>query len=320
VGPRDGAAKPSRPLAGAIARLYTRIGRRAERAVRRGAGIKALARLGAAMAVLAATPLPVDAAGAVRAVAESGADRALADALGQAAARCLPLIGETLKVGLSHDVEFRLFPTKQRFADALVEAGEKPAMATRLANYPGVHAVTSAMIVRFNQVTTQPLSARNRQETVCHELTHIYENDLGGGSRPPSHQWMREGYAILMGILGLEAFGFDTLAAVRGRAVRVLKETVGAGKPLPRLSDMASFEQYRDSMDRFGTRPHGFYMILLADHVVALSSHAAIARYFQLSRPGSGGGSPADNFRAAFGLEVAAFQAKLDDHLRDLLR
>jgi hypothetical protein len=278
------------------------------------AGIVALA-LG-----LALHAAPLEAAGVVRVVAGADADGALADALGQAAERCLPLIGATLEVAVPPAVELRLLASNQRFADALVDAGEKPAMAARLANNPGVHAVTLAMIVRINQITTRPLSARGRQELVCHELTHIYENDLGGGARPPSHQWMREGYAMLMGVLGLEAFGLDTLAAVRGRAGRVLKEAVGAGKRLPRLSDMTSFEQYRDSIDRFGGRPHTFYMIVLADHLVALSSHAAVARYFQLSRPGSGAGSPADNFRAAFGLDVAAFQARLDDHLRALLR
>ncbi len=286
--------------------------------MRRDATTRTLARLGAALAVLVAAPAT---ATTIRAIAEGPADRDLAAALGEAAERCLPVVGETLKVGLSHDdVALRLFATNPRFADALVEVGTKPAMAARMANHPAVHAMTLQMQTLFNQTTTGPLGPHTRQELVCHELTHIYENDLGGGARPPSHQWMREGYAMLMGTVGLETLGLGSLATVRARAVRVVKETLATGKPLPRLSDMTSFEQYRDSIDRFGSHAHNLYMVLIAEHLVRLSSHEAVATYFRLARPGAGGGSPTDNFRAAFGLDVAAFQAALDAHVAALLR
>jgi hypothetical protein len=257
--------------------------------------------------------LPATAGGGVTVVAQADTDRGLEAALGEAAARCIPLLDRTLKADLSGDVTLFVYPSKERFAQALMQAGSNHAMAWRLASHPSVHALTSKRSVLFNQATTLPLNPRGRQELLCHELTHVYENELGGGARPPSHQWLRESYAMLMGVLALDELRLDTLAAVRERAVREVK----SGKTLPRLAQMVSFEQYRDTIDRVGSRTNTLYLILAAEHLVDLTSHDAVARYFRLARLGASTGLEA-NFREAFGMTVDDFQARLDGHVAAL--
>lgn len=260
-------------------------------------------------------PSAARAAGGVKVIAQAGADAGLEAVVRQTAERCIPLLGSYFKTSLSGDVEIFIYASKEEFAAALEQAGNKPAMARRLANHPSVHAVASRMKVLINQATTMPVSLRNKNEMVCHELTHVYQNYLGGGSRPPSHQWMRESYAIYMGVVALEHFGLDKVSAVRGRAVRAMQEEARAGKPFQRLAGMVSFEQYRDTIDRHGSRTNTFYMFLAADQLVQRSSHEAVASYFRLSRPGSGSADIDENFRKAFSIGVGEFQSQLDAYL-----
>jgi len=276
------------------------------------AGISArFARLAGIVACLA--PVVVAAQGGVKLVPQPGADPALGALLRQAAEQCIPLVGSYLKSKLSGDLEIFLFGSKEAFAAGLKGAGSSPALAARLAGSPNVHAVTRRRQVRVNQATTLPLSSRNRSEMVCHEVTHVFQYELGGGSRGASYQWVREGYAIYMGVVGLEHFALDTRTSVRRRALRKMRDEALLGRAYPALASLVSLKDYRDSIDRHGGRAHFAFMFLAADSLVRRTSHDAVAAYFRSARPGDRDLEP--GFRRAFSFGVDEFQSQLEGEI-----
>lgn len=282
---------------------------------------------------------PARAAGEFVIIAPAGVRPAVHRTVHQAAERCIPLYAGYLRTRLTTQIEIHIFPTRAAFVQGRQTiGGESPEDAQRAADYLG-SAIGHAVMI--NQATHEGASPGELAGTTCHEILHVFQFELVTEDGRESHEWMLEGYAYFMEKLALEHLGFETMAAARERAIRMLKlrpfeirtsavgllagglfraaTATGAARLLPRLAEMTTSDQFNAVGAYLGLAfPH--YLFLMMDYLHGVTSHAAFVAYFKAFAPNAGAPMADENFRAAFGLTVGEFQLRVDAHLAALLR
>lgn len=297
--------------------------------------------LRAALLVLALTLAlsPATAAGEFVVITQRGVTPAVHRTVQQAVERCIPLYEGFLRTKLAEKIEIHIFPTRAAFVRGRQTiGGEGREEAQRAADYLG-SAIGHAVMI--NQATHEGSPPGELSGTTCHEILHVFQFELVTEDGRESHEWMLEGHAYFMEKIALEHLGFETLAAARARAIRMLKvrpfeirtsaiggvvgglfrvaSTTSAGRLFPRLAEMTTTDQFNAVGAHLGLAfPH--FLFLMMDFLHGATSHAAFVAYFKSFAPNAGAPEADDNFRAAFGMTVANFQLRVDAQIAGLLR
>jgi len=191
-------------------------------------------------------------------------------------------------------------------------------------------AIGGHRIVLINQARFELRGWSWRLSTLAHELAHVLQYELGGGTRGTSAQWLSEGFAEWLGMRVLEALGQTNGAKARQRAIVCLRNharrrfpLVGPTNPyrvsldqaqprmwVPALSDLGSFPDWvEQSRGEAGPVLYDYAFIavtsLLEQHGVP-----AVIRYFELFASRQ---DHEANFLEAFGEPVEEFEERLRD-------
>jgi len=149
-------------------------------------GPRALRIVSALVLALLAASQVVQAAGEFVIVAPPSVSPLVTRTVHLAAERCIPLYGGYLRTGLTTQVTIYIYPSRDAFVrgrQAL--SGENLEEALRASEYLG-NAIGYAVLI--NQVMHD--NARELTGTTCHEIVHVYQNELGTENARPAHEWM----------------------------------------------------------------------------------------------------------------------------------
>jgi hypothetical protein len=197
----------------------------------------------------------------------------------------------------------QFLPDQRAFEAALVASGYDALLAKQTA-------VTMAAIgghhrVLVNEQKLEPLTWPSRIALLAHELTHTFQYELGGGVRGASDQWLREGFAEWATMRVLDRMRVAEEDEYRRLKLRELRST--SRSKAPRLDDMATFRQFVALAGRDDIAPYA-QAFVAADLLVERHGLPAIIRYFELFAAST---DRVGNFRAAFGEDIATFEAAL---------
>lgn len=203
----------------------------------------------------------------------------------------------------SFPVTLHFYPGRDAFEAALLQSGYDPSLARDTART--MSAVGGHRQVLLNESMLLPLSWPGRVGLLAHELTHSLQYEWGGGVRGASDQWLREGFADWITARILARLGATTIERVREQKreeVRTLDRS-----RIPRLDAMATFPEWVEANSRFEGAPYA-HALLAVDFLIDRHGTAAVVRYFELF---ARSGDRRENFRAAFGEDLSAFEEAL---------
>lgn len=210
--------------------------------------------------------------------------------------------------------QVEVYATKAAFAEGLVKRlGMTPELARTTAEFAKAGVGNYTLLI--NDSVMGPVPRPQQIENLAHELTHSLELTLAqqpGLARP---QWLIEGFAEWMGYNVADAMGFDRLTDVRTRLVQKVKEAK-AKDGLPDLALVHSFPEWVEARRKYGFDATYSQSFLVVDFLVARHSVEKVAEFFRQFRTSS---SYVDNFRTAFGEEIAEFGGAFQRHLAGLL-
>lgn len=207
-----------------------------------------------------------------------------------------------------------IYATKAVFAQGLMSRlGMAPELARSTAAFAKAGVGNYTLLI--NESVMGPLPWPQRIEILAHELTHCVELTLvqqPGLSRP---QWLIEGFAEWMGYNITDAMGFDRLSEVRPRLVQKVR-AAKAKDGLPYLTLINTLPEWLDARRKYGFDATYSQSFLVVDFLAARHSVASVAEFFRQFRLSS---SYVDNFRTAFGEEIAEFGNAFQRHLAGVL-
>ncbi len=249
-----------------------------------------------------------------------GIDPAVARAVGEDLTRCVGFYASHMKRRLGRQIPVYIYTTEEAFAQGVQQHGGESAVgAARWAR-------TAALVVRNGNVFIHQgrialMFPRDRSAAICGAVGLLFQRELITERGQSGHQWLRQGYAEMMAILALDAFGLEPAAGRRAQAVAALRAVRRSGRGFPRLADIDTIERYQVALDRYGPANVQYFTLVTAEFLLSKSSHEAYATYFRGLAPR--GGAAADQqeaFKTAFGMTVEQFQTQLDTYLADLTK
>ncbi len=206
-------------------------------------------------------------------------------------------------------VVFQFCPDAAAFEATLLEAGYDKALARDTSRT--MQAVGGYRRVIVNEASLARQRWPSRVATVAHEVGHSLQYEWGGGQRGASDQWLREGFAEWLSMQVLDRLRGLSVDAARQAYSRALRHTVPSAARAARLDDMVTFRQWVELGKR---RDNAAYAqaFLSVDFLIARHGLSAVVGYFQRFAR-----SPdrAANFRAAFGEDLASFEAAAAQYL-----
>jgi hypothetical protein len=208
------------------------------------------------------------------------------------------------EVGLPRPrVRFVFVPDDRTFEGQLLQIGYPEGLArdaSQLMTAIGGH---RAVLVNEQRLSRQPWPGR--MVTLAHELTHVLQYELGGGTRGTSAQWLREGFAEWVALRVMAALGQIDPLAVRREAIMRVRAAAPA-EQFARLDALATFPAWvHQSRGPAGSRLYDFALVG-AMTLVERHGADAVLGYF---RRFAARQDPAANFREAFGETEAEFEA-----------
>lgn len=204
-------------------------------------------------------------------------------------------------------VTFRFYPTEAAFEAALIQVGHEPDFARATART--MTAVGGHRAILLNDSVVARMDWPQRTLLLAHELTHSLQYELGGGRRGTSDQWLREGFADWVSIRVLDRMDGRSMAMFRRQ--RQLQLHRAGRAQAPALGDMVTFRQWVDIGPDRGPAAYavGF---LAVERLIEAHGLEAVLDYFSLFATSL---DRQANFQAAFGQDLHAFEAALDQHL-----
>jgi hypothetical protein len=205
-------------------------------------------------------------------------------------------------------VRLVFLPDDRRFEQLLLEIGYTPALARDTART--MTAIGGHGNVLLNEARLAGDGWTERVALLAHELTHVLQYRLGGGTRGQSDQWLREGFADWVEMRVLEELGAAEAAAARADALRRLR----AVRPdrLPPLSALATFP---DWVARNQERTEGDLYEQAQVAVTVLVEQRGAARVIEYFQRFAERQARAANFEEAFGESVEAFDRRFRTHV-----
>jgi hypothetical protein len=211
-----------------------------------------------------------------------------------------------LDIPLSGPLTVFVYPTREAYADGLVNAGGLvPDQAARIAEYS--IAVTEHGRLFINDEDMRNLPRSVWLAMIAHELVHHAQYQLSGGRRGRSEQWLREGMADWVACQVLERLGRTTFRHEHDLALR---EIIGAWPELARKPlDLVELGRPRGWEARH-LEPDGHLVyrlaFLLTDDLIREHGWSRLLDYF---RAFSESEERFDEFRRAFGESLEQFGA-----------
>jgi hypothetical protein len=228
-------------------------------------------------------------------------------------------------------VKLLFLPDTRRLETALVRIGHPAKLAHESARE--LIAIAGHRVVLINQSRLEREGGwPTRLSFLAHELAHVLQDELGGGTRGVSAQWLREGFAEWVEMRVMERLGRDDGEKARQRAIMRIR--IHAQLGVMALGRMGSF---LDRVDRSTLRlrvpplaalrsfpdwiaqSRGEAGVVLYDYafiaaLLLLEEHglAAVLRYFELSAQRE---DSAVSFLEAFGEAEEPFEK----HLREVI-
>jgi len=168
--------------------------------------------------------------------------------------------------------------------------------------------------ILINESSVQRLTWGARIRFLAHELTHVAQNELAGGRRAPSNQWMREGFAEWVAWRVMDILAPGSLEIKRRSAERQVAFAHGRGD-LPPLAELAT------AVDFFAQTPRSlapyYYAksFLAADQLVATQGVESMLAYFGLFARSD---NSIANFEIAFGKSQSQFEREFSVYVGGL--
>jgi len=245
----------------------------------------------------------------------------------QALATTLDVMRRDLGLPPVH-AELLFVPDTRSMRDLLLGAGSPPRLARQAARE--MIAIGGHGIVLVNQARLENEDWSGRVSLLAHELGHVLQYELGGGTRGASAQWLREGFSKWLEFRVMEALGraerdkewTQALERVRNPA-RVIVMTHGGTlreraierEPrirMPALDSLHSFPEWLEQLDGDAGGALYEYAFIAVTTLVEEQGLPTVLRYFELFA------SRQDleaNFLEAFGQSEEQFEK----HLRDVV-
>ena len=114
-------------------------------------------------------------------------------------------------------VSLVFLPDTKRFKALLLSTGYPPELARESARR--LIAIGGHRTVLINQARLERQGWPERVSILAHELGHVLQYDLGGGTRGTSAQWLREGFCEWLELRVMEALGHADAAKTWRRAI-----------------------------------------------------------------------------------------------------
>jgi hypothetical protein len=250
---------------------------------------------------LVAPPQPQ--ADATEAADPSGASAAPAPTRDYAA--ILAAIAERFERELSLprvDVTLRLYSSRQRFQQGLLDSGYTRAAARRAA--ASFHAIGGASTVMVNEAELARYPWDQKVRLLAHELAHSVQYRLAGGRRGNSEQWLREGFADYVSCRITSRMGFGGFSRQRDVVLAPIADVPVGSRHVP-LGELRTFAQWTAAQPRFDV-PIYAQSYVATEMLIEDKGFEALRRYFELSLPSTDADA---NFREAFGLRPGQFEA-----------
>lgn len=194
-------------------------------------------------------------------------------------------------------------PNDRAFEAALLESGYDAPLAAQTART--MTAIGGYRRVLVNEQKLAPLAWPARLALLAHELTHTLQYELGGGTRGASDQWLREGFAEWTSMRVLDRLRVVDAASSRAQKLRELRAT--SRMKAPGLEQMATFREFVTLAARRDIAPYEQAFVAV-DLLVERHGLPAVIGYFERFATAS---DRAENFRAAFGEDLAVFEQSL---------
>jgi hypothetical protein len=207
----------------------------------------------------------------------------------------------------SFPATFAFYPHRQAFEQALLDAGYDADLASSTAKT--MTAVGGHRRVLLNDAKLGSLAWADRIALLAHEFGHSLQYEFGGGRRGTSDQWLREGFADWLSARVLERLNVVTMVSVRRERQRQL-HSAGRSKT-PALSELVTFPQWVRAGEHQGVQMYAL-AFLAVDQLLERHGTAAVAGYFTRFAKSQ---DRVTNFREAFGEDVEAFEASLNETL-----
>ena len=197
---------------------------------------------------------------------------------------------------------FVFVPDDQTFEAQLLQIGYPEDLARNASQLMTAIGGHRAVLVNEQRLSRQPWPGR--MVTLAHELTHVLQYELGGGTRGTSAQWLREGFAEWVAMRVMATLGQIDPLAVRREAIMRVRAAAPA-EQFARLDALATFPAWVDQSRRpAGSRLYDFALIG-ATALVERHGLDAVLGYF---RRFAARQDPAANFLDAFGETERAFE------------
>jgi hypothetical protein len=223
-----------------------------------------------------------------------------------------------LDVPLSGPLTVFVYPTREAYAEGLVDIGRLPPdQAARIAAYSVAVTEHGRLFINDRRMRDLPRSAW--LALIAHELTHHAQYQLSGGRRGRSEQWLREGMADWVACQVLDRLGYTTLRHERERAL----QEVAAARPELASNPLDLVELGRPrGWEARHLEPDGRLVyrlaFLLTDDLIRRHRWPRLLDYF---RAFAASEQRFDEFQRAFGESLEKFGADALARLRnDLVR
>jgi hypothetical protein len=228
-------------------------------------------------------------------------------------------------------VRLVFLPDARRLRDLLVRIGYPPELAREAARQ--MAAIGGHRIVLINQARLESEGWPARLALLAHELGHVLQYELGGGTRGTSAQWVREGLSDWLGLRVMETLDRAERGRAWNRALARVRSpdrtqvmTLGGPGSLPgwvervpsrvRLPPLGALGSFPDWVEQLRGEAGGAlydYAFVAVSTLVEERGLPAVLGYFALFAERQ---DPAANFLEAFGQTEAQFEERLQRVVR----
>jgi hypothetical protein len=209
------------------------------------------------------------------------------------------------------------YPYREAFAQGLTEKfNTDPTLAREIAKSAlgRIRQTKEGKQLLVNEEILDYLRWPERIHVLAHELTHIVQYELAHG-RLAGDLWLLEGFADWVAYRVLEALGLDTFSRRKNLKIVQVKHQ-SEHPPLPSLSQMVTVEDWDALSARYGSAMPYAQAFLATDLLIQQHGLSSVIEYF---RRESHSRDRLENFQAAFGEELSAFEREFTTYVERLL-
>jgi hypothetical protein len=243
----------------------------------------------------------------------------------QALATTLDIMQQDLELP-ALEVSLIFLPDTKRFKELLLGIGYPPDLARESARQ--LIAIGGHRTVLINQARLEKEGWSGRVSILAHELGHVLQYELGGGTRGTSAQWLREGFSKWLELRVMETLDHADRAKAWRQAIVTVRNpartqvmTLGGPNSLPNWVEMTRGRTQIPPLSALGSWPdwvaqlggtagRALYDYAFIAVTVLLEEHGvpAVLRYFELFAERQ---DPAANFLEVFGENEEEFEKRL---------